>query len=485
MTEDTSTGNHFVDNDGASVDDQGKFDHVVTIRVGCYAKTNGRNIRVQGQGNLPGSSYADFDLSAGTVSGTGAGADSAEITSLGDGWYRCEVVISKNSTTTAAEMEVYLLNGTSVSYTGDGSSGAYIWGCETKENSRHDQYIATTDDPLYGGVNGINKIKFDADSMNVAFSGTVAQPLSVWVVLRAAEDNDTICDGDSTDCLIETTGTGSVQVDAGTALDSGFDIVGTGSFHIIEVVYNSTSTKIYVDNDLKVTGDAGTNGLDGVTLGDQRTGSDRMNMSFCEYMVFDAELSSAERTKVYEYLRDKWITPAIHTNLELDLETLKGPQSQDYIRTFPETKKYRHFWIELTHGRTATKYLCSKVQVGEFFQFGDRGPNDQFVPPQSSNTPPKVSQADAKQQFRTRMGRIPLEAHYEFGLHDTERNTWQSDIGDFYDINPVWLYAPDNKDLLGNQELLFMWIVSWDINSQLAVDGWNKLALDFKENISF
>lgn len=75
----------------------------------------------------------DFDLTAVTatinVSGTNT---SVTITDEGNGWYRCSVTSEATASTTATNQ--YLLNnGTGTSYTGDSSSGLFLWGALIEE----------------------------------------------------------------------------------------------------------------------------------------------------------------------------------------------------------------------------------------------------------------------------------------------------------------------------------------------------------------
>jgi len=78
-----------------------------------------------------------FNLSTGTVvSGTGS------ITAFPNGWYRCSI------TTTTTVASTYFISISSAapvfSYTGDGTSGFYIWGAQLQTGSVATEYIPTT-----------------------------------------------------------------------------------------------------------------------------------------------------------------------------------------------------------------------------------------------------------------------------------------------------------------------------------------------------
>ena len=83
-----------------------------------------------------------FNLDTSGISNIGAGLISASITSVGDGWYRCSGRINASSNTS---FEIGVTNSTSgISYTGDGTSGAFIWGAQLVEGTEAKPYFMTT-----------------------------------------------------------------------------------------------------------------------------------------------------------------------------------------------------------------------------------------------------------------------------------------------------------------------------------------------------
>ena len=80
-----------------------------------------------------------FNLSNGTI-GTVSAGYTASITSAGDGWYRCSVSITTTSASWFLNTLVATADGTS-SFTGNDSSGIYIWGAQLEVGSAATPYI--------------------------------------------------------------------------------------------------------------------------------------------------------------------------------------------------------------------------------------------------------------------------------------------------------------------------------------------------------
>jgi hypothetical protein len=120
---------------------------VTTYTHSFYAKANGRT-QVQVEQESGGN--ARFTLSgAGTA--VALGANTVSITSVGDGWYRCSTTF-----TPTAGFGIYtnLYNGSTISYTGDGTSGVFLWGAqlETGTTASAFQNIGTDKMTVFAGV---------------------------------------------------------------------------------------------------------------------------------------------------------------------------------------------------------------------------------------------------------------------------------------------------------------------------------------------
>ena len=152
IAEDSAGGQHVVYYDSTIQNSAAEY----TIAV--WAKDNGRGLQIRPRGRGTGEAFANFDLSAGTVGNTGGTAlQSATIEDAGSGWYLCKLrFTSDTDPTVGAEFQLCQTpasDGEEPSYTGDGSSGVYLWGAHfyrddvrgmQNADGRSDTYVATT-----------------------------------------------------------------------------------------------------------------------------------------------------------------------------------------------------------------------------------------------------------------------------------------------------------------------------------------------------
>jgi hypothetical protein len=94
---------------------------------------------------VPGSAAgAFFNLSTGVVGTTDAGV-TASIENVGNGWYRCIITTTSNSTALKYFVIWPTNSGSAIVYTGDGTSGIFAYGFQLVEGSSAQTYFPTTD----------------------------------------------------------------------------------------------------------------------------------------------------------------------------------------------------------------------------------------------------------------------------------------------------------------------------------------------------
>ena len=120
--------------------------------------------------------------------GGGAGFTflSANVESVGNGWYRASITVSSDAAT-RLDAVAYLSNSTSSisSHAGDGVSSIYLWGAQLERNAVARTYNPTTASQFYAP-------RFDHDPVTLACKGLLIEDQRTNLCLRSEEfDNPT------------------------------------------------------------------------------------------------------------------------------------------------------------------------------------------------------------------------------------------------------------------------------------------------------
>jgi hypothetical protein len=212
-----------------------------------YVKPNGYDYFMIRTAGLSGNGNVGYDLINGTVTFAESGY-SGFISEVGNGWYRLGYVASFDLTTAAIGFRPQPTAQTDNNippFTGDGTSGAYIWGAQLEEGSYPTSYIPTAGSQttrIAETANGAGDVNTFNDSEGVLMAEISALVNSDTYRLISLSDNST-----SNEIFI------GLRFDTGKLyynIDSGG--VGQSSF-ISDITTLNTSTKFcikYKQNDI-------------------------------------------------------------------------------------------------------------------------------------------------------------------------------------------------------------------------------------------
>jgi hypothetical protein len=178
----TLTGDKLVEDTTASNTHQVSQSASLTAGTHTYsifAKAGERSVLQTFRSNLNIDLFTHtFNLSTGTASGTGA-----SIVSVGNGWYLCISTVTVN-TTGSTGINFSTNNGSTNSYTGNGTSGLYLWGAQLEQSSSVGEYIPTT-----SAIN--SAARYDHDPVSLISKGLLLEEARTNNLLQSEDFSST------------------------------------------------------------------------------------------------------------------------------------------------------------------------------------------------------------------------------------------------------------------------------------------------------
>jgi hypothetical protein len=192
--------------------------------LGIYAKAAERNwlfIRINDSGGTSRRSW--FNLATGVVGNVGTNLTAA-ITDVGNGWYRCSITVSSASASSQSILFGVSNADNTTSYTGDGTSGIYIFGAQLSDSASVDPYVyqpvaAPASTAYYGP-------RFDYDPVTLAPKGLLIEEQRTQLLLNSSVLATQVVTVTAAAHTLSFYGTGTVAI-SGTFVGS---LTGTGAY---------------------------------------------------------------------------------------------------------------------------------------------------------------------------------------------------------------------------------------------------------------
>jgi len=156
-------------------------------------------------------------------------------------------------------------------------------------------------------INGVQAGDFDGtDDIAQTNWSALSQPYSIFIVYeyRTTNDFDRLWSDFDLSPLVEQelTGRNEWRVNAGSSLEGGTPDT---SPHVSSIVINGANSIHRIDQSQVASGDAGTNSLEGFSIGAQGDGTNFSDVKLGEILIYTND-KSGKFFEIESYLSDKW-----------------------------------------------------------------------------------------------------------------------------------------------------------------------------------
>ena len=294
LIEDSTLSNHFITTNSFTPV------NATTYTFSVFVKAAERSYAFVGfnAASTP-ATFVSVNLSAGTIATATGTPVNSSITNAGNGWYRVSVSVTSVATT-AAKCEVRISTDgvwANRSYTGDGTSGIYVWGAQIEAGAFPTSYIPTTTTSLTrnADVATMTGTNF-SDWFNASEGSIVAEAMGYALSgnIFAFDDN-----GDNNRIQIARAATSQYQnlIYVGGALQTG------GAFGNYTVNTFGKVATAYKVNDIAYVANGGTVGTDNtaniptvtqLNIGSRKSGTALLNGIIKRLYYYPQRLTNAE-----------------------------------------------------------------------------------------------------------------------------------------------------------------------------------------------
>jgi hypothetical protein len=243
LVENTSTNDH-------SVYQQTTVTAGATINASAYCKAGERSFAAFLINDLAtGPFQVFFDLTTGVtnvIAGNGWSNIVAAATAVGNGWYRCSVTAKETAVANNVRFQICTASSNSTYfYTGDGTSGIYIFGAQLSDSASVDPYVynpvaAPTSTAYYGP-------RFDYDPVTLAPKGLLIEEQRTNLLVRSEEfDNASWVKNAATvtaNATVSPAGTLTADTVTDNAANAGHAVYGTTVAVVAATTY---TTSVYL-----------------------------------------------------------------------------------------------------------------------------------------------------------------------------------------------------------------------------------------------
>jgi hypothetical protein len=207
-----------------------------TYTASCFVKVAERTFFsiTFGSGFTGTQANSFFDLSNGTTPTSGA-----TVVNVGNGWFRCSFTLAATASASSA-VQFRLATSTSVaSYTGDGTSGIYLWGAQLEAGAFPTSYIPTTSATVtrsadVASISGSNFSSWYQADEGTVFADIISAPVNTIAQQVCDFTNSATPTQDRTFARRNTSGGLATAVRAGNVLQvdqsTGVTVAGGGRY---------------------------------------------------------------------------------------------------------------------------------------------------------------------------------------------------------------------------------------------------------------